>query len=137
VWDDPQFNLILKVSTNFHPVDINSSNLELIQLLLRPEGNPNVVDFNNSTPLHVLATKESGICQRWRYCISEQHKRRFQTFTNTVEVFMDNTTHHEFHDYPNRKGQLALKLLLSQMQYPDPGLQLLLNSAPRKVFSLT
>jgi hypothetical protein len=26
---------------------------------------------------------------------------------------------------------------LSQMQYPDPGLQLLLNSAPRKVPSLT
>ncbi|EFX77725.1 hypothetical protein DAPPUDRAFT_105893 [Daphnia pulex] len=136
VWDDPQFNLILKVSTNFHPVDINSSDLELIQMLLKAGANPNVIDSTNSTPLHILATKESGNSQRWPFCISEAHKRRFETFTKTVEVFLENTTHHEYHDHPNRKGQLALQLL-SEMQYPDPGLQRLLNSAPRKVPSLT
>jgi hypothetical protein len=132
----PQLNLILKVCTSFYPIDINSTELELIQLLLKVGAHPNVVDSNNYTPLHILATKESRNCRIWSYCISELHQQMFKNFTKTVEVFLDSKQHHQFHDHPNFDGLLAWKLL-RRMQYPDPGLQCFLTTTLRKVPSLT
>lgn len=90
----PQLNLILKVCTRFYPIDINSTELKLIHLLLKVGAHPNVVDSNNYTTLHILSTKESRNCRIWSYCISELHHKclkisprrlkRFWTANNTT-----------------------------------------------------
>jgi ankyrin repeat protein len=59
VWNIPKLNLLLQVCEHFHPIDVNSKDLELMQLLLQAGMNPNVFNAEGSSPLHFLSKKES------------------------------------------------------------------------------
>jgi len=87
VWNIPKLNLLLQVCEHFHPIDVNSKDLELMQLLLQAGMNPNVVNAEGSSPLLFLSKKESKNSIMWPYSISANYQRRFEEFTNTVRMF--------------------------------------------------
>jgi hypothetical protein len=58
VWNNPKLNLLLQVCENFHPIDVNSKDLDLIRLLLQAGMNPNIVNAEGNSPLHLLSKKE-------------------------------------------------------------------------------
>lgn len=134
VWNIPKLNLLLQVCEHFHPIDVNSKDLELTRLLLQAGTNPNVVNAEGSSPLHLLTKKESKNSIMWPHSISVNYQRRFEEFTNTVRMFFENS-HHQFHDRRNLKGQLSTESF-DDLQYPDPGLRHLLNETLKKVPSL-
>ncbi|EFX88192.1 hypothetical protein DAPPUDRAFT_96505 [Daphnia pulex] len=110
-------NLLLKVCTA-HQGDPNE--FKLIKLLLKAGADPNAVDEQRCSPLHLLADREVESSHMWG---DASYSTRAEYFTSIVRVILDGRF---YEDQVNLRGQSALECLKPFLSlYPNAQLCLL------------
>ncbi|EFX77598.1 hypothetical protein DAPPUDRAFT_321250 [Daphnia pulex] len=95
-------NILLKICTS-HRGDANE--FKLIKLLLKAGADPNAVDQERRSPLHLLAKKELYSFKMWG---NPSYFTRAENFTSIVRVILEGRFHE---DQINLRGQSALECL--------------------------
>ncbi|EFX63083.1 hypothetical protein DAPPUDRAFT_119549 [Daphnia pulex] len=113
-------NLLLKVCSS-HQGDPNE--FKLIKLLLKAGADPNAVDQQRCSPLHLLADGEVESSHMWG---DASYSTRAENFAEIVRIILDGRFHE---DQVNLRGQSALECLKPfSSLYPNAQLCLLVGN---------
>ncbi|EFX88384.1 hypothetical protein DAPPUDRAFT_234500 [Daphnia pulex] len=104
-------NLLLKVCTTHQG---RPNEFKLIKLLLKAGADPNAVDQQRCSPLHLLANSELVMCTLWD---CSYYATRSKNFAAIVSLILDGRFHK---DQVNLRGQSALECLKPKLSlYPN------------------
>ncbi|EFX87887.1 hypothetical protein DAPPUDRAFT_221111 [Daphnia pulex] len=113
-------NLLLKVCTTHQG---KPNEFKLIKLLLKAGADPNAVDQQRCSPLHLLANSELSYSHMWG---DLSYSTRAEYFTSIVRVILDGRFHE---DQVNLRGQSALECLKPKLSlYPNAQLCMLVGN---------
>jgi hypothetical protein len=112
-------NLLLRVCTSHQGTP---NEFKLIKLLLKAGADPNAVDQQRCSPLHLLAKSEHLSSHSWT---NPSYSTRAENFTAIVRVIFDGRFHQ---DQVNLSGQSALECLKPLSSYPDAELSRLVGN---------
>ncbi|XP_046641964.1 protein fem-1 homolog C-like isoform X2 [Daphnia pulicaria] len=104
---------------------------KLIKLLLKAGADPNAVDQQRCSPLHLLAKSEHLSSRMWD---DPSYSTRAENFTAIVRVIFDGRFHQ---DQVNLSGQSALECLKPLSSYPDAELSRLVGNFSQGVRPLS
>ncbi|XP_046449262.1 uncharacterized protein LOC124197762 [Daphnia pulex] len=121
-------NLLLRVCTSHQGTP---NEFKLIKLLLKAGADPNAVDQQRCSPLHLLAKSEHLSSHSWS---NPSYSTRAENFTAIVRVIFDGRFHQ---DQVNLSGQSALECLKPLSSYPDAELSRLVGNFSQGVRPLS
>jgi hypothetical protein len=121
-------NLLLRVCTSHQGTP---NEFKLIKLLLKAGADPNAVDQQRCSPLHLLARSERMYSQMWSH---PSYSTRAENFTAIVRVIFDGRFHQ---DQVNLSGQSALECLKPLSSYPYAELSRLVGNFSQDVRPLS
>ncbi|XP_046642120.1 uncharacterized protein LOC124327203 [Daphnia pulicaria] len=121
-------NLLLRVCTSHQGTP---NEFKLIKLLLKAGADPNAVDQQRCSPLHLLAKSEHLSSHSWS---DFSYSTRAENFTAIVRVIFDGRFHQ---DQVNLSGQSALECLKPLSSYPDAELSRLVGNFSQGVRPLS
>jgi hypothetical protein len=121
-------NLLLLVCTSHQGTP---NEFKLIKLLLKAGADPNAVDQQRCSPLHLLANSELTSSHSWD---DPSYSTRAENFTAIVRVIFDGRFHQ---DQVNLSGQSALECLKPLSSYPDAELSRLVGNFSQGVRPLS
>jgi hypothetical protein len=121
-------NLLLRVCTSHQGTP---NEFKLIKLLLKAGADPNAVDQQRCSPLHLLAKSEHLSSHSWT---NLSYSTRAENFTAIVRVIFDGRFHQ---DQVNLSGQSALECLKPLSSYPDAELSRLVGNFSQGVRPLS
>ncbi|EFX77579.1 hypothetical protein DAPPUDRAFT_106003 [Daphnia pulex] len=123
-----QSTLLLRASEDYRGFE---DDFDFIMLLLETGGDPNAVDQNGRSPLHVLASREIFFHPFWSF----DYQAHAARFTTIVQTFFDG----EFHkDQTDLRGNAALDCIkYFPQQYPNDKLRKLMDRYLQGVLPLS
>jgi hypothetical protein len=121
-------NILLKVCSSHQGTP---NEFKLIKLLLKAGADPNAVDQQRCSPLHLLANTELSCSHTWG---NPYYSTRAENFTSIVRVIFDGRFHA---DQVNLSGQSALECLIPLSSYPDEQLSRLVGNFSQGVRPLS
>jgi hypothetical protein len=113
-------NLLLRVCTSHQGTP---NEYKLIKLLLKAGADPNAVDQQRCSPLHLIAQKERAMCTLWDCAF---YATRSKNFTSIVRVILEGRFHE---DQVNLDGKTALECISTcHVSYPNAQLSRLVGN---------
>jgi ankyrin repeat protein len=122
-------SLLLRVCTSHQGTP---NDYKLIKLLLKAGADPNAVDQQRCSPLHLIAQKERAMCTLWDCSF---YATRAENFTAIVRVILEVRFHK---DQVNLDGKTALECISTcHLSYPNAQLSRLVGNLSQGVRPLS
>jgi hypothetical protein len=122
-------SLLLRVCTSHQGTP---NEYKLIKLLLKAGADPNAVDQQRCSPLHLIAQKERAMCTLWDCSF---YATRAENFTSIVRVILEGRFHQ---DQVNLDGKTALECISTcHLSFPNAQLSRLVGNLSQGVRPLS